>query len=100
MAKRLASFSHLLRSDLRGNEDDAWQEWVAPDEVARIAEARNRPSTLIQVQLEELAGQMRAGQLERFPGGLNREGFPNQAGDDSSWLPAKGAGMHGSSAVM
>jgi hypothetical protein len=35
--------------------------------------------------------------LERFPTGLNRLGFPNHAGSDSSCLLAKEAGRHGAS---
>ena len=35
--------------------------------------------------------------LERFPNGLNREGFPNQQRSDSSCMLVKEASMHGQS---
>ena len=38
--------------------------------------------------------------LEQIPSGLNREGFPNQVGRDSSCMLEKEASMHGSSAVF
>jgi hypothetical protein len=37
------------------------------------------------------------GGLERFPNGLNREGFPNQQRSDSSCMLVKEASMHGQS---
>jgi hypothetical protein len=37
--------------------------------------------------------------LERFPNGLNREGFPNQQRSDSSCMLVKGASMHGQSSI-
>jgi len=39
----------------------------------------------------------KAGHLERFPNGLNREGFPNQQRSDSSCMLVKEASMHGQS---
>jgi glycosyltransferase involved in cell wall biosynthesis len=37
------------------------------------------------------------GALERFPNGLNREGFPNRQRSDSSCMLVKEASMHGQS---
>ena len=38
--------------------------------------------------------------LEQFPSRLNREGFPNQLGCDSSCMLVEEASMHGPSAIV
>jgi hypothetical protein len=38
--------------------------------------------------------------LEQIPSGLNREGFPNRLGCDSSCMLVKEAGMHGPSPIV
>ena len=39
--------------------------------------------------------ELKVADLEHFPVGLNRRGFPNRFGSDSCFWPAKGAGAHG-----
>jgi quercetin 2,3-dioxygenase len=48
----------------------------------------------------EIEAKTEAELLEQIPSGLNREGFPNRLGCDSSCMLVKEASMHGSIAVL
>lgn len=64
LARRLIAFAHALKAHLSGDDSGAWAEWLAPEERARVAGARNRPDQILLAQSADLSALLRRGALD------------------------------------
>ncbi|MCB8880536.1 bestrophin [Acidisoma cellulosilytica] len=63
LGRRIVGFAHALRCQLRGERVEAAQPWLPAGEWLGLAGLRGKPSEILNLQAQELADALRAGEI-------------------------------------